>query len=203
MNMTREGQLTLSTVMLFSLYPQTFFLQLGMIATVIPGVGEGEVGERFLDNQRIEGNIGDMLEAAIRFVKKNMKNRTIVNPDTGLREDRTEYPVTAIREAVLNALVHRDYSVHTEGMPIQIQMYENRLEIHNPGGLYGRMSINQLGKMQPDTRNPVLTTALEVLNITENRYSGIPTIRCEMSRMGPGAPQFAEEREEFCCSFVQ
>lgn len=70
-----------------------------------------------------------MLEEAISFVKRNMKNKTIINPKTGIREDRTDYPITAIREAVINALVHRDYSIHTEGMPIQIIMYEDRMEV--------------------------------------------------------------------------
>lgn len=48
--------------------------------------------------------------------------------------------------------MHRDYSIHTEGMPIQILMYDDRLEIHNPGGIYGRMRVDQIGKVQPDTR---------------------------------------------------
>lgn len=79
-----------------------------------------------------------------------------------------------MRETVLNALVHRDYSIHTEGMPIQLTMYSDRLEVANPGGLYGRLTVDQLGKVQPDTRNPVLVTAMESLGQTENRYSGIP-----------------------------
>ena len=70
----------------------------------------------------------------------------------------------------------------TEGMPIQLIMFEDRIEIHNPGGLYGRITIDQLGKIQPDTRNPVLASALETLGIIENRYSGIPTIRMEMEK---------------------
>ena len=85
----------------------------------------------------------------------------------------------SIPEMLDDALVHRDYSIHTEGMPIQILMFDDRMEIHNPGGIYGRLKIDQLGKMQPDTRNPVLDDALEVLGVTENRYSGIPTIRRE------------------------
>ena len=56
-----------------------------------------------------------MLDGAIQFVRKNMKIKTIIDPDTGKRTDHTDYPVEAVREAVLNALVHRDYSIHTEG----------------------------------------------------------------------------------------
>lgn len=50
-------------------------------------------------------------------------------------------------------MAHRDYSIHSEGMPIQLIMFEDRLEIHNPGGIYGRIRIDQLGKVQPDTTN--------------------------------------------------
>ena len=63
-------------------------------------------------------------------------------------------------------------------------MYPDRIEIKNPGGIYGRLRIDQLGKMQPDTRNPVLVTAMEVMGLTENRYSGIPTIRRSMQEAG-------------------
>ena len=138
-----------------------------------------------------------MLDGALQFVKRNLHNKTIINPDTGKREDRTDYPLTAVREAVLNALVHRDYSIHTEAMPIQLMMFEDRMEIHSPGGIYGRMRVDQLGKVQPDTRNPVLAAALEVLGIAENRYSGIPTIRREMREYGLQEPIFADERGTF------
>ena len=76
--------------------------------------------------------------------------------------------MTAIREAIVNALVHRDYSMHTEGMPIRLILFEDRMEIRNPGGIYGRIRADKLGKVQPDTRNPVLASALEVLGMTEN-----------------------------------
>ena len=204
MSITRQGELTLSAVMLFCRYPQVYFPQLCITAVVLPGNEVGSVGmagERFIDNQRIEGTIPEMLEQTIAFVRKNMKIKTIINPETGKREDRTEYPVTAIREAVLNTLVHRDYSVHTEGMPIQIRMYPDRIEMHNPGGIYGRIRIDQLGRMQPDTRNPVLATAMEVLKITENRYSGIPTIRHAMADYGLREPVFEDHRGSFSVTF--
>lgn len=200
MSILRNNEVTLSAAMVFCVYPQAYFPQLCITAIVVPGteIGDtGESGERFLDNQRIEGDIFSMLEGAISFVKRNMHVSTIIDPITGKREDRTDYPITAIREAVLNALVHRDYSIHTEGMPIQIVMYTDRIEIINPGGLYGRLTIDQLGKIQPDTRNPVLVSTLETLHITENRYSGIPTIRKEMEKYNLPSPEFMDQRGTF------
>jgi ATP-dependent DNA helicase RecG len=97
----------------------------------------------------------------------------------------------------VNALVHRDYSIHTEGMPIQLVVFEDRIEIRNPGGVYGRIRIDQLGKVQPDTRNPVIASELEVLKITENRYSGIPTIRRTMQEYHLRQPEFLDERGSF------
>ena len=186
--------------MLFCRYPQAYFPQLCITAVALPGneIGEtGVSGERFLDNERIEGNLSDMLEQAIAFVRRNMRTKTIISPETGKREDRPDYPITAVREAILNALIHRDYSKYTEGMPIQILMYPNRIEIINPGGLYGRLKIEELGKRQPDTRNPVLVTAMEVLELTENRYSGIPTIRRVMKEAGLKEPVFKDEHGTF------
>lgn len=200
MSITKDGRLTLSSVLLFCVYPQAYFPQLSIIATAVYGneMGElGESGERFLDNRRIEGSIDDMIDGALQFVKNNMRVSTIINPETGKRNDKFDYPITAVREVILNALVHRDYSIHTEGMPIQITMYNDRLEVKNPGGLYGRLTIDQLGKVQPDTRNPVLATAMETLNLTENRYSGIPTIRSEMKNAGLPAPVFEDSRGTF------
>lgn len=206
MSIRKDGKATLSAVMVFSLYPQAYFPQLCITAVVVPGneIGAvGDLGERFRDNQRIEGNIEDMLQGAIDFVKRNMRTKTIINPDTGKREDLTDYPLTAVREAVLNALVHRDYSIHTEGMPIQLLMFENRLEIRSPGGIYGRITVDQLGKVQPDTRNPVLVSELETLSITENRYSGIPTIRRAMERYHLPVPEFLDERGSFIVKLCQ
>lgn len=204
MSVTRNNEVTLSAVLLFGLYPQAYFPQLCITAIVVPGneMGQlGESGERFVDNQRIEGNISDMLNEAIKFVRKNMRTKTIINPETGRREDRTDYPIMAIREAIINALVHRDYSIHTEGMPIQIIMYDDRMEIRNPGGIYGRIRVDQLGKVQPDTRNPVLASGLEVLGVTENRYSGIPTMKKEFEKYNLQEPEFLDERGNFIVKF--
>lgn len=206
MSITRDGEVTLTSTFLFNPYPQAYAPQLCITALAIPGTEKGEIGmdgERFLDNQRIEGTIPEMLADAVSFVRRNMKTRTIINSQTGLREDKTDYPITAVREAILNALIHRDYSLYTEGMPITIDMYEDRIEIGSPGGLYGRISIEQLGTAQPDTRNPVLATALETMLVTENRYSGIPTMRMELKKHGLNEPIFKDERGHFTTIFYK
>lgn len=200
MSIKKGSEIPLSSTLMFCPFPQAFLPQLCIIATVIPGTEQGLVGTdgaRFLDNQRIEGNISEMLDGAMQFVKRNMRTKTIINSKTGKREDKTDYPIPAIRETLINALVHRDYSIHTEGMPIQLIMYEDRIEIHNPSGIYGKIRVDQLGKIQPDTRNPVLASELEVLNLTENRYSGIPTICREMRENGMRPPVFLDERGSF------
>ena len=184
MNIKRDDQWTLASVILFSLYPQAYFPQLCIIVIAVPNTEIGDTavdGARFLDNKCIEGTVIQMLEGAIQLVKNNMRTKTIIDDITGKRIDKDDYPIKAVREILLNALVHRDYSIHTAGMPIQLAMYADRLEVTNSGGLYGRLTLSNLGKIQPDTRNPVLATALEVLKVTENRYSGIPTIRKEMA----------------------
>lgn len=200
MSMIVDGHPTMSAVLLFCPYPQAYFPQLVINAISIPGFRVGDIGahnERFTDNKRIEGTLEDMLSSALVFIKNTMKVRTIVDAKTGIRADTTDYPMVAIREVILNALIHRDYSIHTQGMPIQLIMYEDRMEVKNPGGLYGRIALDQLGKIQPDTRNPVLATSMELMSLTENRYSGIPTIYRVMREAGNPDPVFESSRGLF------
>ena len=199
MGITNDGVPTLAGLMTFSKYPQAYFPQLCITAVSLPGTEQGTVGddgERFIDNKRITGAIPDMLEEAVEFVRKNSRTKTIID-DNGHRADKPEYPIKAVREAVLNALVHRDYSVHTENVPIRIEMYRDRMEIINSGGLYGKISIDALGKVRPETRNAALANMLELLNVTENRYSGIPTMRNEFANAGLPAPLFSVVHGEF------
>ena len=183
----------------FAKYPQVFSPNLDIVAvrcsTNEYGV-EDENGIRFIDNARIDGSIKEMLKNAISFVLKNTKKATKVN-NFGVREDVLEYPIKAIREIILNALIHRDYSIHTENDPIRITIFDDRIEVTNPGGLYGRLTIDDLGKVHSDIRNPFIASILEVLEITENRYSGIPTIYAEMEKAGLMAPKFENERGTF------
>ncbi len=199
MGVIKEERPTLAGIVSFSKYPQATYPQLCITAVVVPGTNIGETGsdgERFVANKRIEGTIAEMLEEAVSFVKRNMRVKTIID-DEGRRKDKPEYPIKAVREAILNALMHRDYSIHTEGSPVRIVMYSDRLEITNEGGLYGRITLDSLGRVHADTRNPTLIHILEVQKTAENQYSGIPTIRYEMERAGLDKPEFESRRGRF------
>lgn len=199
MGVAYNDKLTLAGLMSFSKYPQGYFPQLCITAVSLPGTEHGVVGqsgERFIDNKRITGPVKDMLEGAVEFVRKNSRTKTIID-NNGHRVDKPEYPIKAVREAILNALVHRDYSIHTENVPIRIEMYRDRMEVTNSGGLYGKITIDALGKVRPETRNAALANILELLNVTENRYSGIPTMRKELLDAGLPAPIFSVSHGEF------
>ena len=204
LNVLRDGKPTLAALLNFGIYPQGFFTQFCITAVVVPGKEVGATDEndaRFLDNKRIAGTLAEMLAEALVFCRRNMKTQVSIDKGTGRRCDRTEYPVAAIREAVLNALIHRDYSIYTEGTPIQIYMFTDRLEIHSPGSLYGRMTVEQLGKAKLDLRNPALAVMAEMITEAENRYSGIPTMYREMHAFGLPEPQFENRRDEFVVTF--
>ena len=193
-----DGKPTLTSVLCFSKFPQSVFPQLCITAVLVPGNTMGDTsadGQRFIANKRIEGTIAQMVEGAVNFVAMNMREG--VKIEGGKRIDIPEYPLTAVREAVLNALVHRDYSPYTEGMPVRIEMYRDRLEITNAGGLYGAIDIDELGRIHADTRNKTLISVLETMRVAENRYSGIPTIRKLFAESGLPEPQFQDKRGVF------
>lgn len=203
MGITINGQPTLAGELCFSKYPQGVFPQLCVTAVALPGTEMGEPGlqgERFIDNERITGTIDEMVDEAVDFVNRNSRHSTIIN-DRGKREDKDEYPLKAVREAILNALVHRDYSIHSENVPVRLEIYRDRLEIISSGGLYGKLTIDALGKVRPDTRNSALANILELLHVTENRYSGIPTIYHELKQAQLPPPVFAVRHGEFVVTF--
>lgn len=199
MGLVKNGKPTLASVMVFSKYPQAYFPQYSVLALSIPGTEKGDTSddnERFIDNKRITGPIDQMVDDCMQFVRKNIKYKTIID-EYGHREDRYEYPLKAIREAILNALIHRDYSRYSEGIPVCLDIYTDRIEITNPGNVYGGVPINELGVIRPETRNMILANILELLHVTENRYSGIPTIKKELANCNMPNPIFISNQGQF------
>lgn len=100
---------TLCGIMNFGTYPQVFSPNLDIVAVRCATntyAKEDSNGIRFIDNKRIDGTISDMLKQALSFVINNTKKATYINPLTRLREDKTEYPLKAVREIILNSLIH-------------------------------------------------------------------------------------------------
>ncbi len=195
-----DGKPTLCGMLNFGKFPQLFSPNLDILAVRCATNTYGEEnkdGVRFIDSKRIDGTIEEMIKQAISFIQNNTKKATYVDPYTALRDDKEEYPLKALREIIINAILHRDYSVFTENEPIRIDIYDDRLEISNPGGLYGRLRIAELGKTRADIRNPFMASILEIEEISENRYSGIPTIYKEMEKAHLLPPIFESYRGTF------
>jgi len=193
----RNGVPTLAGMMTLSAYPQQAYPNLCVTAIAVAGnsIGRGEEGERFLDNKRYEGPISQMVEDAMAFVRRNTKTRVIIA--AGRRMDEPEYPENAVREILINSLMHRDYGPYCNGTPTRLVIYGNRLECWNPGGIYGGQSVEELGYTNVQTRNPTLVSMLEIQGFAENRHSGIPVIRDEMRHAGLRPPVFLDERGSF------
>jgi ATP-dependent DNA helicase RecG len=187
-------------------HPQQFFPALSLTFVVYPGVEVGEPGasqERFLDNVRIEGPIPAMLEPIMAVLRRNMKQRSIVR---GLyREDVDEYPATAVREALINALAHRDLSTASRGTAVQVQMFPNRLSVVNPGGLFGPVTVDLLGREGiSSTRNSTMLRLLEDITpagdrraICENRGSGVGAMFAALRQAGLPEPGFDDRISSF------
>jgi ATP-dependent DNA helicase RecG len=192
-------------------YPQHFFpaLSLTFVAYPTPVLGEpGPRGERFLDNRRFDGPIPRMLRPALDALERNMLRRAVMHG--AFREDEWEYPEAAVREALVNALVHRDLSGAARGTPVQVHLFPDRLTIINAGGIFGPISVDQLGEEGvSSTRNQVLMKLLEDITtpdegrlVCENRGSGIGAMLTALRQAGLPAPQFMDRIATFQVTFV-
>jgi len=187
-------------LLLFAAYPQERFpsLCITFMRYPTPRLGEsGPGGERFLDNVKVEGPLPYIVVETLRVIKRNMQRRGIVQ---GLfREDLWEYPETVLREAIVNALGHRDLSPQARRSQVQVQMFPDRLEIVNPGGLFGPIQPDQLGQIGvQSSRNEFLMKVLEDLpaprerrSLCENRGTGLATMLEQLRQAGMSPPEFA------------
>ena len=186
-------------------YPQQFFPRLNV--TFVAHVTEnGEPladGTRYLDSQLLEGPVPVILESAEAALRRNMRRSGVV---VGLlREDRWDYPIEAIREVVVNALVHRDYHWSAQGQSVRLDLYPDRLEISSPGGLYGAIDPAAL-LVEPvtSTRNPRLARLLQDVpvrgtnrTIIENVGTGLQVVAEALRREGMAPPHLHYSLSEF------
>jgi ATP-dependent DNA helicase RecG len=170
-----ESQLrpTLAGLLMFGKYPQEFVPQLMITFLQYFGTTEEEKtpqGARFMDNRRFEGSIPEMVAEAETYIMAAMRKASLIE---GLfRRDIPEYPREAVREAIVNAVAHRDYSPYVRGNYVQVRMFADRIEIQIPGGLFGNVTVENMEDEQ-STRNARLMRMMEDAHVVENRGSGI------------------------------
>jgi len=190
----RQGNPTTAGILLFGKNPQMFFPQSGIVFVKFPGReprGEdGGIGYGRRDE--LSGPLARLVARAWNVVFEEMRVGATVN---GLeREELTEYPRFAVREALVNAVAHRDYRI--KGRRIEIRMYDDRLEIISPGGLPGYMTLDNLID-EHFSRNPRLVSGLYQWGFIEELGLGIDRMVEEMVDAGHAPPIFDASPHSF------
>jgi ATP-dependent DNA helicase RecG len=202
-----EDVASLGGLLALGRYPQEHFPQLIVTFVHYPTETGGRPTERFLDNVTLEGPVPVMVRDTLAAVRRNMSRRAFIG-GAG-RQDVWEYPETALREAVVNALVHRDLSSGARGTQVQVEMYPDRLVIRNPGGLFGPVTVDSLGEEGiSSARNATLIKILEDVplpgetrTVCENRGSGIRAMLDSLLAAGMSPPEFNDKISSFVVVF--
>lgn len=147
--------------------------------------GLGRAGE-IMNEHKFAGNLYSMLYQLDTFVNTTITNRRPI-PVSVLREETVlDYPYWATRELLMNSVCHRDYESNG---PVQFYQYDDRIEILNPGGLYGKARPENFPWVN-DYRNGVVAEALKVMGFV-NRFSrGVLRVEEELKENGNGTPEF-------------
>lgn len=125
----------------------------------------------FVDRREFDGKVQEQIEEVFQFVLRNIHLGARFQ---GIyRQDVYEIPPDAIRELIINAVVHRSYLDHGN---IQVAVYDNRLEITSPGKLPMGQTIERMIKGYSRIRNEALANAFSYMNLIEHWGSGIPRI---------------------------
>jgi ATP-dependent DNA helicase RecG len=203
-----EGSLVPSLAGLLSVgaYPQQFFPQLIVSVAVYPNEDAGHPGPggiRFLDSAAIGGSVPTIVTDTIQAAQRNLRRSSRV-VGAG-RDDYWEIEPEVIREAVVNALMHRDYSPQSRGTQIQVELFPDRLTVTSPGGLFGNVRLETLGQSgTSSSRNARLAALLQGAGdpfagrpVAENRGSGISMMISQVRNDTGLVPLFAASLDDF------
>ncbi len=182
-----DGTPTVSGLLLFGKRPQEFLTQSGIV--FVRFVGSEPRGKDGLAGYgrraELEGPLARLIESAWNIVWDEMRVGAVV---VGLqREEQPEYPSFAVREALVNAVAHRDYRL--SGRRAEIRMFEDRLEVISPGGLPGYITVDNIVE-EHFSRNPRVVAGLFQWGYIEELGLGIDRMIEEMLQRGHPAPEF-------------
>ena len=181
---------TLAGLLALGSFPQEFYPRLTVYFTSYMGtekVTDGRI--KYLDALSAVGSVPQVMESVLHAIRKNMKSQGVLE---GLyRNEVPEYPEGALREALCNAVMHRDYSPIARGTQVFVDMYADRIEFINPGGLYGGVTVDTLDEPGvSSTRNQQLSRLLEMTPypeggyVAENRGTGFRLIQEQLRVAG-------------------
>ena len=141
----------------------------------------------FIDKKDFEGPLLEQVDGAYKFVLSYLK--TNVKFEGLYRKESCELPENAIRELILNAVIHRNYMMSS---CVQVAVYDNRVEISSPGALYGTLTLQEALSGRSSIRNKIIATVCEKLGIVEGWGTGIKRIidTCKELKIRP--PEFLE-----------
>jgi ATP-dependent DNA helicase RecG len=192
--MVEDGSPTVAGILLFGKHPQAFLPQSGIIFVKFPGKeargrdGLAGYGRRV----EIDGPLARMIERAWNLAVEEMRVEAVV---TGLRrKEMLEYPRFAVREALVNAVCHRDYRL--SGRRVEVRMYSDRLEVISPGGLPGYITLDNIVE-EHFSRNPRIVSGLFQWGYIEELGLGIDRMIEEMLENGHAAPDFEAKPYSF------
>lgn len=151
-----------------------------------------------LDDAKYSGSLLILLQEMIGFINRNNHKAWKKLPTS--RQEMPDYPNRAITEACVNALIHRDYLEYGSEVPVDI--YDNRLEIYSPGGMFDRSLVQNLDPMKITSkrRNPVIADIFSRLNLIERRGSGFKKIMADYhaySATEEQMPKFCSDAHDF------
>lgn len=201
----KEGHVRLTGVLIAGAYPQQFFPRLYVDVAVHPGINKSQDGEvRFLDRVQCDGRLQEMVDDAVKAVLRNLRTYSLIE-GTG-RRDVPEIPTTVLREAIANAVVHREYDALFRNDPVNIDIYSNRVEISSPGGLWGGKTLQNLANGVSRCRNATLMQLLQKTPLirgdndgsaVEGQGSGIQFMINRMKELSLAQPDFQPTFDRF------
>lgn len=175
-------------ILLFGLAPYQFLPSSEVILVRYAGP---EMGDEFL-RENVRGTLPEQARRAETFLVSNMRRGSRLIG--WQREEQLEYPVSAVREAVINALAHRDYSIQGEG--VRVIMFSDRIEVYSPGRLPGHVTLDNIVE-ERYSRNPIVVQTLVDLGFIESLGYGIDRMIQAMEEANLPPPLFEETANGF------
>ena len=197
-SINKRGEILFAGLLCFGEYPQQYFPQLFVDVSKHPGKQKSvDTSVRFEHRRVCEGPINAQVEDAINATLGVLNTRYVERGRTV--EQEPEIPEVVLREAITNAVMHRDYGPVAISEQVGVDIFSDRVEIRNPGGLWGDRTLDNLGDGRSVPRNPFIAKTLSYVpandkaTIAENQGSGIQRMQAAMMQHGLPQPKFHAE----------